>query len=130
MYQITRNHVVEDLQLKDGDKELVLHVDLSVDRILQKYAKAMKALVDAQRAVKQSESTEDKVEALGTAILGVFDVIFGPAQTKQLVKFYDGAYTEMLTDVAPFINDVVAPKINEAQQRIADQYKNVKRFGK
>ena len=32
----------------------------------------------------------------------------------------------MLTDIAPFINDVVAPKITEAQQRIAGQYAAIK----
>lgn len=130
MYQITRNKVVEDLQLKDGEKELILHVDLSVDRIIKQYAEAMKALTKAQSAVKSAGMTEDKVEALGAAILGVFNVIFGQAQAQKLVEFYDGEYTEMLSDVAPFISEVVAPKISEAQQRIVDQYKNVKRFGK
>ena len=129
MYQVVRNHVVEDLQLKDGDKELILHVDLSVDRILQQYAAASKALVDAQAAVR-SGITEERVEALGKAILGVFEVVFGPEQAGKLVEFYDESYTEMLADVAPFINDVVAPKINEAQQRIMEKYKNVKRFKK
>lgn len=129
MYQVVRNHVVEDLQLKDGDKELILHVDLSVDRILQQYAAASKALVDAQAAVR-SGITEERVEALGKAILGVFEVVFGPEQAGKLVEFYDESYTEMLADVAPFINDVVAPKINEAQQRIVEKYKNVKRFKK
>lgn len=130
MYQITRNHVVEDLQLKDGDKELVLHVDLSVDRILQQYTKAMRTLIEAQKAIRESDMSDEKVAALGAAILGVFEVIFGPAQAKQLVEFYGEAYTEMLADVAPFINEVVAPKINEAQQRIVQKYQNVKRFHK
>ena len=129
MYQVVRNHVVEDLQLKDGDKELILHVDLSVDRILQQYAAAAKALAEAQRDL-QKGVTEDKVEALGRAILGVFEIVFGTEQAGKLVEFYDESYTEMLADVAPFINDVVAPKINEAQQRIMEQYKNVKRFKK
>ena len=129
MYQVVRNHVVEDLQLKDGDKELILHVDLSVDRILQQYGAAAKALAEAQRDL-QKGVTEDKVEALGRAILGIFELIFGVEQAGKIVEFYDESYTEMLADVAPFINDVVAPKINEAQQRIVEQYKNVKRFKK
>jgi hypothetical protein len=130
MYQITRNHVVEDLQLKDGDKELVLHVDLSVDRILQQYTKAMRTLMEAQKAIRESDMSDEKVAALGAAILGVFEVIFGRAQAEQMVDFYGEAYTEMLADVAPFINEVVAPKINEAQQRIVQKYQNVKRFHK
>jgi hypothetical protein len=129
MYTITRNHVVEDLHLEDNGKTLDLHVDLNVDAILQRYAAAAKALSDAQKAT-QSGLTEERVTALGEAILGIFEVIFGEKQAEQLVEFYDGAYTEMLADVAPFVNDVVAPKINEAQQRIMQKYQNVKRFHK
>ena len=129
MYTITRNHVVEDLHLEDNGKTLDLHVDLNVDAILQRYAAAAKALSDAQKAT-QGGLTEERVTALGEAILGIFEVIFGEKQAAQLVEFYDGAYTEMLADVAPFVNDVVAPKINEAQQRIMQKYKNVKRFHK
>ena len=127
MYQIVRNHVVEDLELEDNGKKLVLHVDMNVDKILGRYLQVAGELAQAQRAVR-AEQTDEKVEALGAAILDVFSVIFGDAQAKQLVDFYDGAYMEMLADVTPFINDVVAPKVNEAQQRIMQQYKNVKRF--
>lgn len=127
MYQIVRNHVVEDLELEDNGKKLVLHVDMNVDKILGRYLQVAGELAQAQRAVR-AEQTAEKVEALGAAILNVFSVIFGDAQAKQLVDFYDGAYMEMLADVTPFINDVVAPKVNEAQQRIMQQYKNVKRF--
>lgn len=127
MYTITRNHVVEDLHLEDNGKTLDLHVDLNVDAILQRYSAAAKALSEAQKAT-QGGLTEERVTALGEAILGIFEVIFGEKQAAQLVEFYDGAYTEMLADVAPFVNDVVAPKINEAQQRIMQKYQNVKRF--
>lgn len=129
MYQIIRNHVVEELKVTDNDKELVLHVDLNVDQILRQYAAASKALADAQKAM-QSGITEEKIEALGSAILGVFEVIFGPKQAAKLVDFYGESYTEMLADVAPFVNDVVAPKIDEAQQRIMEKYNQVKRFKK
>ena len=129
MYEVVRNHVVEDLKVTDNDRELVLHVDINVDQILQRYAAATKALTEAQQAT-QKGITEERVEALGKAIIGVFEVIFGTEQTEKLVDFYGESYTEMLADVAPFVNDVVAPKINEAQQRIMEKYKNVKRFKK
>lgn len=129
MYQITRNHVVEDLELDDNGKKLTLHVNLNVDTILRRYLKAAGELAQAQQAASKG-STEERIEALGVAILNLFSVIFGDDQAKQLIDFYDGAYTEMLADVTPFINDVVAPKVSEAQQRIMSQYKNVKRFGR
>lgn len=125
MYQIKRNHVVEDLQVEDNGKTLDLHVDLNVDAILQRYTEAARALANVQKEMRKG-STEERLAAFGAAIVDVFAVVFGKEQTEQLVAFYDGAYTEMLADVVPFINDVVAPKINEAQQRIMAQYAQAK----
>ena len=125
MYQIKRNHVVEDLQVEDNGKTLDLHVDLNVDAILQRYTEAARALANVQKEMRKG-STEERLAAFGAAIVDVFAVVFGREQTEQLVAFYDGAYTEMLADVVPFINDVVAPKINEAQQRIMAQYAQAK----
>lgn len=129
MYQIKRNHVSEDLRVEDNGKTLDLHVDLNVDAIMQRYVAAAKSLAEAQREIRKG-TDEVKVQRLGAAIVDVFGVVFGQEQTKQLIEFYDGAYTEMLADVAPFINDVVAPKINEAQKRIMAQYENAKRLSK
>lgn len=129
MYQIVRNKVVEDLEIDDNGKKLVLHVDFNVDSMLRRYLEVSGDLVKAQAALKNGE-TQERVEKLGAAVLNVFAVIFGDAQTKQIVDFYDGAYLEMLSEIAPFITDVVAPKITEAQQRIMSKYQNVKRFGR
>ena len=125
MYQITRNHVVEDLELDDNGKKLQLHVNLNIDTILRKYLQVAGELTKAQQVARKG-ATEEKVEALGVAILNFFSVIFGDDQTKQLIDFYDGAYTEMLADIAPFINDVIVPKVSEAQQRIMHQYQSIK----
>ncbi|MBR3238655.1 MAG: hypothetical protein IKF99_09485 [Oscillospiraceae bacterium] len=126
MYQVKRNRIVEDLELDDNGKKLTLHVDMGVDAILQRYTKAARVVAAAQQEVRNAPDNETKVEKLGEAILKLFEVIFGADQTNQILEFYDGAYLEMLTDIAPFINDVVAPKITEAQQRIAGQYAAIK----
>jgi hypothetical protein len=125
MYQIKRNHVVEDLQVEDNGKTLDLHVDLSVDAILKQYIEATQRLKAAQDEMRKG-STEQRYQAMGNAVLGLFNVIFGTTQTEQILEFYADAYTEMLVDIVPFINDVVAPKIIEAQHRIMEQYTHVK----
>ena len=127
MYQIKRNHIMEDLQVEDNGKTLDLHVDLSVDSIVKGYLAAAKDLTQAQADLRQGE-TEEKYEALGRAIVGLFNVIFGEEQTKQLVEFYGEGYTELLADIIPFINETGVPKIVEAQQRIMGNYKNIKKF--
>ena len=126
MYQVKRNRVVEDLELDDNGKKLTLHVDMGVDAILQRYTQAARVLSAAQQEVRKAPDDEAKVEKLGEAILKLFETIFGADQTNQILEFYDGAHLEMLTDIAPFVNDVVAPKITEAQQRIAGQYAAIK----
>lgn len=129
MYQITRNHVVEDLQITDNGKVLDLHVDLAVDQILKRYLDAAGAFTRARDEVSKG-LTEDRVQKLGETILALFVVIFGDDQAHKLVDFYGENYTEMLADVVPFINDVVAPKVNEAQGRIMAQYQAAKRLQK
>lgn len=129
MYQITRNHVVEDLQITDNGKVLDLHVDLAVDQILKRYLDAAGAFTRARDEVSKG-LTEERVQKLGETILALFVVIFGDDQAHKLVDFYGENYTEMLADVVPFINDVVAPKVNEAQGRIMAQYQAAKRLQK
>lgn len=133
MYQIKRNHVVEDLKVTDAGtgEELVLHVDLNVDQIVRRYTQAAEAFAKARNNANKG-LTEERVEKLGEAILNLFVVIFGQEQAQKLVDFYGESYTEMLADVAPFIGEVVAPKINEAQKRILAQYQaaKVQRLGR
>lgn len=63
---------------------------------------------------------------MGSAIVSLFDLLFGTAPTRQLVAFYENRYTEMLADLMPFLSDAVLPKINEAMQSRAAQYKAFK----
>ena len=68
-------------------------------------------------------------EAMGNAIIGLFKVVFGAKQTDQILQIYDNRALEMLGDIAPFIAEVIAPRVQEAQQRIQERYKQVSRRG-
>ena len=132
MYQIKRNHIVEDLEIEDNGKVLTLNVDINVDTTLQAYNKAQykiaQASEDAKKAATEKDTTLAEV-AMGNAIFGLFEVVFGKEQTEKIIDFYDNKPLEMLGDIAPFITDVVAPRIQEAQQRIQDRYKQVRKRG-
>lgn len=132
MYQIKRNHIVEDLEIEDNGKVLTLNVDLAVDTVLQAYNKAQYKIAQASQDAKKAANDKDMEQAeaaMGNAIFGLFEVIFGEAQTEKIIDFYDNKPLEMLGDIAPFISDVVAPRIQEAQQRIQDRYKQVSKRG-
>ena len=130
MYQIKRNHLVEELQFEDNGKTLDISVDINIDSILQQYNKAQyqiaQASIDSKKAADEND-LEKAQEAMGNAIFGLFDVVFGHDQTEKIIDFYDNKPLEMLADITPFITDVVAPRVQEAQQRIEDRYKQVKR---
>ena len=133
MYQIKRNHIVEDLEIEDNGKILQLKVDINVDTMLKTYNNAQykiaQASIDAQKAANDKDMSKAE-EAMGNAVLGLFEIVFGPEQTKKIIEFYDNKSLEMLGDIAPFISEVIAPRFKEAQDRIKESYKQVSRRGK
>ena len=133
MYQIKRNHIVEELEIEDNGKTLKVSVDINVDTMLKAYNNAQykiaQASLDSQKAAEAKDVSKAEA-ALGDAILGLFEVVFGPEQTKKIIKFYNEKYLEMLGDIAPFIAEVVAPKFKEAQDRITERYRQVNQRSK
>lgn len=130
MYQIKRKHIVEELEIEDNGKTLKLAVDINVDTMLKAYNSAQYKIAQASNAVKAAANDKDMSaceEAMGNAVLSLFEVIFGEDQTKQIIEFYDNKALEMLGDIAPFISDVIAPRFKEAQDRIAESYRQVNR---
>lgn len=123
-YQITRkNRIIEDLELcnADGSVAETFHVDLNVDQIAGRLNKARSALAQAQADLRDAPDDAQKIEAMGNAIIALFDVIFGEDGRKRIVEFYEDAYTEMLVDVFPFIADVILPKIEAASEARKNQ---------
>lgn len=132
MYKIKRSHIAEQLEIDDNGTKTVLEVDISADAILREYNQAQYAIAQAQQAAQKAKDDKDMQaaeEAMGNAILGLFKVVFGTKQTDQILQIYDNKPMEMLGDIAPFIADVVAPKVQEAQQRIQERYKQVGKRG-
>ena len=133
MYQIKRNHIVEELEIEDNGKTLHIDVDINVDSVLKAYTKAQYKIAQASEEIKASTGTKDlsqAEEAMGNAVLGLFEVIFGEEQTQKIIEFYDNKALEMLGDITPFIVEVVAPRFKEAQDRISESYRQVSRRGK
>lgn len=133
MYQIKRSRIVEQLEIDDNGNKVVLDVDISAEQSLREYNQAQYAIAQAQQAAQKAKDDKDLAAAeqsMGDAILALFKVIFGQAQTDQILSIYDNRPLEMLGDIAPFIADVVAPRIQEAQQRIQERYKQVSKRGK
>ena len=133
MYKITRNHIVEELEITDGGKAYTFSVDINVDEILSRYNQTQYKIAAAAEAAKKAKGQEDMQAAersMGEAVLGLFELIFGADQAKQIVDIYNGRSLEMLNDISPFIVDVIMPRVQEAQERIQSRYAQVSKRGK
>lgn len=132
MYKVTRSHITEQLEIDDNGHKVVLDVDISADRILREYTAAQYDIARAQQAAQKAKNEKDMQAAeaaLGEAILSLFRIIFGQEQLEQILQIYGDRPIEMLGDIAPFIADVIAPRIQEAQARIQERYKQVSKRG-
>lgn len=133
MYEITRKaRLQEKLVLKntDGTTAHTLNVDINVDEFAGRWNKARATLSEAQEML-QAHDSEKSLVAYGNAVIGLMQLIFGEDQAATLLTFYENRYTEMLLDVFPFINDCIAPKINETSKARLEQINRaVKRSGK
>lgn len=123
-------HVREEVTVEDEKgKELTVYVDFDVHQILTQFIAASEQLTDAERQLRDlkkqgidGENLGDAHATLGRATLGLFAVVFGSEQTGEIVEFYRGNHTKMLADFVPFLQDVVVPKIREAQLQITRKY--------
>lgn len=126
MYQIKRkNRIVEQVQLvhANGDIACTLDVDINVDEIGPKINKAYEMAGMAQLELEKNPISQNAVDAYGEAVLALLNVIFGEDGCNKIVEFYGGrgAWSEMLIDLFPFINNEVMPRVQEASAARKEQ---------
>ncbi|WP_282146817.1 hypothetical protein [Ruthenibacterium lactatiformans] len=130
MYTVTRkNEIHEELAIKNlkGETELVLPVDLHIDSILAQYNRVRRILGEAQHEARQHPTDEKTLEAYGAAVVALFEVIFGSDGTKKLTDYYNGRWSEMLEDVAPFVVECIQPQVEYAMKARAKAYQRYTR---
>lgn len=131
-YQIKRkSKIKERLELCDETGAVVLPIDveINVDDIA-KIANAQQVFIMAKELIQKEPQSAKAQEAFGTAVIAIFAVLFGKENTDKIIAFYDGRYAEMLSDIMPFIEDVLLPKIKEASADYAQQIANAVRANK
>lgn len=116
MYEVKRNQrFCDDLKLVDGDKELVISVDVDLSSAMHRYNRAKNDIIRIQ-AAKNSNPEE-----MGKAIVTLFSVFFGEDATAKIVEWYENRWDEMLEDLFPYIEGVVVPKLKEASAAKRDK---------
>lgn len=70
-------------------------------------------------------------EMLGKTSVDLIEAVFGSDDTKTILDFYNGRYTDMISEVAPFITNVVIPDLRritqENKKEILDKYNRKQR---
>jgi len=125
MFELKRSEKIVE-QIKLGDE--IIEVNLDAGAIQARFTKGYNELLRAQSALNGATSdtldaVSDKLEQYGNAVVGVLQVIFGEENTQKILAFYENNYTEMFTQIYPFIGEVIIPKISEASKRKAEELK-------
>ena len=113
-YQIKKdNEVVEELEFLDNNNEVVkkINVKINIDKIASEYRQRKLEITEAQQKINKGE--EDAVELFGVAIINMFKTVFGEENTVTILEYFEGKYTDMLTNCIPFIEQVIQPAIEK-----------------
>lgn len=142
-YQAKRNqHYIEQLELVDeaGNVVYTLDVDLDPDEVAENLSKKYIELLQIRREIQgidtiAPESLPEAYTKVGNAVIAMIQAVFGAENTKIIYEFYGSRYNQILTEVMPFITDIVVPKVRELAQEnrknaLAKYSRKRKRFTK
>lgn len=121
MYTVQRkNRIIEQLQLvhANGDVACTIDVDINVDQIGAKINHAYELLGIAQQALQKNPESPALMDAFGKAVIALFTAVFGEDGCNRIIEFYGtkDAWTEMLVDLFPFLNNEILPKVRAASE--------------
>ena len=112
---------VDTLELEDGDKRLTIAVNIHFERSASLIRKAQMALIEAEKAIQKDKKNPDNLEAYGNAVIAMFAAVFGEREAGDILRFYEGQYTDMLTDILPYILYTVLPAMQMYQRQKVEQ---------
>lgn len=127
-YQVKRSKKVkEELELVDEDGKVVkkIIVDLDANTIVKQLSKEYINLTNAsialEKAKNSKEDLSESVKALGNAVISLFTTVFGEKNAIEIINFYENNYTEMCTEVLPFVTEVIIPKVRESAKEVKSE---------
>lgn len=113
-----KKKVFETFALADEDGNIVHTYDVSCDpeEHLIEYNRAINKIIKAEELIKE-EPNPQNYEIYGQAIIDMMGIFFGEDASREILDFFEDRYTEMITEVFPFITDVLMPKMREISEK-------------
>lgn len=126
--KITRTKpFIDTLEIEDEGKTLSIEINIRFEQSAPIIRKAQISLIEAEKRIKENPKDVQNLEFYGNAIIALFSAIFGEEQTKQILAFYENAYTDMLTDILPYILQVVIPSMQQYQKNKIDRMQQARK---
>ena len=98
---------LDTLELEDGDKRLTVSVSIHFER--------------SAPLIRKDKKNPNNLEAYGNAVIALFAAVFGEQEAGRILQFYEGQYTDMLTDILPYIRHIVLPAMQLYQRQKVEQ---------
>lgn len=123
---IAKRHkrAIESFALADADGNVVKTFEVRCDpeECLVEYNRARNNIIRAEQLLNSAPSAEGYA-AYGQAVLDILAIFFGEERTKEILAFFDDRYAEMVSEVMPFIVDVLEPRMREISKQQLAQVK-------
>ena len=126
MYTIQKTQAFEDTLRINGEngETLDLHIRMNTSpQLVKDYRGLQIQLIDAQKKLKEHPGNDAALSEIGEATIRMIALLFGEDTTRKLQEFYGGDYVTMFTDIFPYIQNVIAPKIQEMAKERKAQFK-------
>lgn len=102
------------LENSDGTLFAEIDIDINIDSIIERYCEAEKEVKQAEIAL-QTDKSDGALERYGNALMSLLKILFGDENAQTILDFYEGRYSEMITEIVPMIIEEIAPKLAEAR---------------
>lgn len=126
MYTIQKTQAFEDTLRINGEngETLDLHIRMNTSpQLVKEYRGLQIQLIDAQKKLKEQPGSDAALSEIGEATIRMIALLFGEDNTRKMQEFYGGDYVTMFTDIFPYIQNVIAPKIQEMAKERKAQFK-------
>ena len=118
-YQLRKKrHINKELELVgENGVEKKLVVDIVIDDFRNRYPRVMAEVKKAHDMLaEKGDNDTEAIVASQIAVKAVFVLIFGEAQTRDFLEYYENRYSEAFLDVIPFITDEIIPEVKKAAE--------------
>lgn len=126
MYTIKKASCFADqLVLEDpSGNSLTLDIQLGITpELAQRYRALQVQLLELQADAKERPGDPQVIEKTGKAVSEVLSLLLGGENLRKMTEFYDGDYISMLSDVFPYVQEVVVPQFAQLAKERKQQLK-------